>query len=118
MLHNGTAKSVNAKKAELKKATDKVEAILNPTAEKRINKLETLQILSEKYKAVKEKTDDLTNYRASNDDTQARMEFKAQNGYSFSISNNAVIEEVLNVVENKLFAMLEKSEKEIIDFQI
>lgn len=96
----------------------KIDAILGINAENRIKKMETFGIISDKYLKLKSKTDDLTNFRAGNDQTQSKLEFVSQSGYKFSVSNESVIDEVLNVIETKLFSLLESAENQVLTFNI
>lgn len=106
------------KEKELKEASAKVDKILGVSAENRIKKLETFGIISEKYNKLKTRTDDLTNFRAGNDQTKCEMKFSSQSGYTFTISNSEVVEKVLDVVEGMLFNLLDKAENEVLNFKI
>lgn len=114
-----TVKPNTVKKEELKKeSTQKIESILNPSADARIKKLETFNRLAEKKNRIDTKLDELTNYNASNDGTQSKMEFTADNGYRFTISNPVTINALLGYVETNLFELQEKTEAEILNFVI
>tara|TARA_R110002050_G_scaffold273766_1_gene417940 strand:- start:230 stop:667 length:438 start_codon:yes stop_codon:yes gene_type:complete len=112
------AQTPKAKMEIVKNASATVEQILNPTAEGRISKLETFNILAEKQKTIKSKYDDLTNFLAGNDQTATRMDFVAQNGYKFGISNERVINKVLLVIEAETADLLEKANAEVLKFNI
>lgn len=113
-----TAKAKDSKISIVEKSKTTIDQILQPTAENRVKKLETLNRLAEKKEKIDTKLDELINYRASNDQTDSRMEFSASNGYRFAISNQLTIGAMLNFVEAELFRMQEKTNHEILDFQI
>lgn len=116
-----TAKNENVqatKSAEVQKAALKVDEILNPTADSRIKKLETFNRLAEKKQKIDTKLNDLTNFNASNDGTLSKMDFTANNGYHFTISNPVTIASLLKFVENELSELQKVTEKEIISFSI
>lgn len=116
-----TAKNENVqatKSAEVQKAALKVDEILNPTADSRIKKLETFNRLAEKKQKIDTKLNDLTNFNASNDGTLSKMDFTANNGYHFTISNPVTIASLLKFVENELSELQKVTEKEIITFSI
>jgi hypothetical protein len=104
--------------AEVKKSASKIDDILNPTADARIKKLETFNRLAEKKQKIDRKLDDLTNFNASNDGTLSKMEFTANNGYHFTISNPVTITKLLGFVEEELTQVKEVTGNEIINFQI
>lgn len=112
------AKVQEAKSTEVKKSASQIDEILNPTADARIKKLETFNRLAEKKQKIDRKLDDLTNYNASNDGTNSKMEFTAHNGYHFSISNPVTINKLLRFVEDELTGLKEQTGNEIIEFKI
>ena len=113
-----TEKAQDRKSAEVKKATEKVVSILNPSAEDRIKKLETLNRLAEKKQKIDRKLDELVNFNASNDGTLSKMDFTANNNYHFTISNPVTIAKLLDFVELELRELKEQTGKEIVQFQI
>ena len=116
-----TAKADNAqeqKNAKVQKSTAQVDEILNPTAESRIKKLETLNRLADKKQKIDRKLDELVNFNASNDGTLSKMEFSANNDYKFTISNPVTIGKLLGFVEQELRELKEQTGKEIIEFHI
>jgi len=104
--------------AEVKLSASKIDEILNPTADARIKKLETFNRLAEKKQKIDRKLDDLTNFNASNDGTLSKMEFTANNGYHFTISNPVTISQLLGFVETELSQLKEETGNQIINFQI
>ena len=95
-----------------------MDAILRPTADDRIKKLETLQILAEKKQKIDRRLSDLSNFNASNEGTQSELKFSANNGYHFTITDPNTIETMLGFVQSKLEELKEKTEKEIVNFSI
>lgn len=102
----------------VQKSKNTIEHLLNPSAESRVKRLETLTILAEKKKKIDFKLDELTNYNAGNDGTLSKMEFSADNGYKFTISNPVTITKILTQIETELFDLQERTNQEILDFQI
>ncbi|MGI0106742.1 hypothetical protein [Salinimicrobium sp. WS361] len=106
------------KSTEVQKASTTVDEILNPSADGRIKKLETLNRLAEKKTKIDRKLDELVNFNASNDNSLSRMEFTGDSSYRFTISNPVTIGKLLGQVEQELRELKGQTEKEIIDFQI
>jgi len=110
------AQQVNS--AEVKKSASQIDEILNPTADARIKKLETFNRLAEKKAKIDTKLNELVNYNASNDGTNSKMDFSANNGYHFGISNPETIKKLLAFVKDELVQLKETTEKEIVSFSI
>lgn len=106
------------KTAEIEEKAKAISTIVNPSAKARINRAETFLILAEKHNIASSRYDDLTNFMASNDGTNAQMRFSADNNYSFTVKNPAVVGEILLVIESKLAQILAETEKEVLDFRI
>ena len=120
-VKNETAKNGKAqesKSAKVEKSTSKIDDVLNPTADSRIKKLETFNRIAERKQKIDSKLNDLTNFNASNDGTQSKMEFTADNGYRFTISNPVTIKMLLGTVEKELVTLQAETEKEIVEFSI
>jgi len=120
-VKNETAKNGKAqesKSAKVEKSTSKIDDVLNPTADSRIKKLETFNRIAERKQKIDSKLNDLTNFNASNDGTQSKMEFTADNGYRFTISNPITIKMLLGTVEKELVMLQAETEKEIVEFSI
>ena len=111
-------KAQDKKVAEVQKGSTTVDEILNPYADGRIKKLETLNRLAEKKTKIDRKLNELVNFNASNDNTLSRMEFTGDSSYRFTISNPVTIGKLLGQVEQELRELKGQTEKEIIDFQI
>ena len=113
-----TEKVQNSKTAQVEKSTSRVDEILNPTADGRIKKLEIFNRLAERKQKIDGKLTELVKFNASNDGTESKMEFSANNGYRFTISNPATIKMLLGTVEKELKTLQEENEKEVLEFQI
>lgn len=115
-----SATSENGKVKDLNviKATEKLNQILKPSAEARINRLEKLNILADKFHAVSEKYDELTNFMAGNDTTNAQMKFSSASNYSFTLKNPVIIDKILVFVETEFSQIVEKAEKEVLEYQV
>lgn len=121
----GSVKTLNGATSKKEEATEKKTAsqikeltkILTPTAKARINRLETLKILAEKFENVSTKYDELTNFMASNDNTNLSMRFSSD-GYSFTLKNPNIINKILLIVEGEFSVIVEKAETEVLEFNI
>ncbi len=123
-----TKKTATQPKAEKKQADEepknkeqakqRLNDILVPNVNARINRLETFQIKVEKFKAVSEKYDDLTHFMAGNDNTNASMKFASASNYSFTLRNPVLIDKILGFVETEFSQIVEKAEKEVLEFNI
>lgn len=100
------------------KSGTRVNDILNPTASGRIQKLENFRLLAQKHEFLTQKRNDLDRFIISSDGTKEKVMLKNSEGYEFEVSNSQVIEEVLEVVTKKLDLFIEKSEEEVLAFQI
>lgn len=126
VAQNGNPATVNAKaetsadqKEEVvKKASEKINAILTPSAKSRLNKLETLNILADKYNSVSKKYDELTHFIAGNDTTNATMKFSSESNYSFTLRNPTTINKILVMVEREFSEIVEKAEQDVLLFEV
>lgn len=114
---NGNSNPKSVEK-EVQTAKAKVDEILKPSADSRIKRLETFNRLAERKNKIDTKLDELVNFRTSNDGTNQQMEFTADNGYRFTISNNLTIFQLLDHVERELYKLQDETETEIVNFQI
>ncbi|MFD2824806.1 hypothetical protein ACFS5M_14075 [Lacinutrix iliipiscaria] len=114
--NGATLKKEPVVKLDVAKAT--VKEILKPTAKGRLNRLETLNILADKFNAVSGKYDELTHFMAGNDTTNAQMKFSSASNYSFTLRNPAIIDKILGFVETEFAQIVEKAEKEVLNFQV
>lgn len=99
----------------------KVEAkklILETTAEKRLKNLENFQKVCMKFTFLKKKSDDLSAYMVGRDGLKETLIIENTDGQTFEISNTIIIGEILNLGQTKLFELLDKAEKEVLNFNI
>lgn len=111
-------KETEAKEKNIASQVRTISEVLNPTAKVRISRLETMNILADKFKSVSSKYDELTNFMAGNDSTNAQMKFSSASNYSFTLNNPVIINKVLLLVEAEFSAVVENAEKEVTAFQI
>lgn len=108
-------------KANGKTEISKVEAkklILETTAEKRLKNLENFQKVCMKFTFLKKKSDDLSAYMVGRDGLKETLIIENTDGQTFEISNTIIIGEILNLGQTKLFELLDKAEKEVLNFNI
>ncbi len=113
---NGTQKVSQVQKIE--KSSTKVDDVLQPTAESRLKKLATFQILADKHKFVNQKNDDLQKFIASSDGTKEKVILKNSQGFELEVSNSSVIENVIFVIKEELQRITDHSEKQVLEFSI
>lgn len=107
-------------KANGKSENPKLDAkalILETTVEKRIKNLENFNKLCLRHNYLKQKNDKLSSYLIGRDGLRETLTIECE-GEDFEISNTAIIGDILELCQNKLFDLLEKSEKEVLDFKI
>lgn len=106
-------------KANFKIENTKVEAKsinLETTAEKRIKNGEYFQQICKKHNFLKDKSDELNAYVIGRDGIKETIKIKNADQVSFEISNSGIIGKILELCQNELFEMVEKSEKEVLEF--
>jgi hypothetical protein len=120
-----SSKSVISKELEsskngvaTKKSTTQIDEILNPSASARIKKLENFQLLAKKHDFLEQKRNHLDKFIISSDGTKEKVILKNAEGFEFEVSNSQVVEQVLEVIQKNLDQFIEKSEKEVLAFQI
>ncbi len=118
--NTATAKLPQAEqKNELQNAKTKVARILNPiTAEQRIKNSEIFTKLAEKFQFLRQKKDHLVSFMASRDGLKEKLYIVSDNEQNFEISNSRIIEKILEVCDNELDELLQKSETEVSTFII
>ena len=67
---------------------------------------------------MKSKADDLASYLIARDGLKETLIIENTDGQTFEISNSNIIEEILVLSQNKIFNLLEDSEKKVVDFII
>lgn len=119
---NGQEKKViaksNATTKETNKSLSKVDEILNPSATQRIKKLENFQLLAKKHVFLTNKKDELDKFIISSDGTKEKITLKNAEGYEFTVSNSQVVEKVVDVMKSQLDTFIQRSEKEVLQFNI
>ena len=116
-----TVPPATAPKANATPQSTKVETKtlnLETTAEKRIKNLQIFEKICGKHNFLKEKSDELNAYLVGRDGLKETVTIENTNGLCLEISNSAVITEILNLSQSKIFALLEESEKEVLKFII
>lgn len=118
---NGVKKVTPAteEKANTKIETVKVEAKsinLETTAEKRIKNAENFSQICKKHNFLKEKSDELNAYIIGRDGIKETIKIKNAEQVSFEISNTVIIGKILELCQTELFEMVDKSEKEVLEF--
>lgn len=101
---------------ERKKELDK---ILNPTsAEQRIKNADNFRKLAQRHQFLKEKQDDLASYLVGRDGLKEKVIIQCDGCKDFEISNSLIIEEILNICNEKLENLIKTSESEVLTFNI
>jgi len=106
-------------KANTTNANAKVEAkslFFETTAEKRIKNAENFNQICKKHQFLKEKSDELNAYVIGRDGIKETIKIQNAEQVSFEIGNTAIIGKILDLCQNELYDMVEKSEKEVLDF--
>lgn len=104
--------------ATQKNVLQKIDDVLRPSGNAVVKRLETAQILATKFQKMSNKYDELTQFLVGKDNENGQMKFAAENGYSFTLTNPAVINKLLLVVEEEFSNHLEEAEKNLLAFQI
>ncbi|WP_304015839.1 hypothetical protein [Nonlabens dokdonensis] len=111
-----TPKKGTAKKT-VKKTDDSLKAILEPTAETRIKRLENFIILTERHKKLSTKKDELDSFNVGTDGLNEKIIIQCDDQI-FEVSNSQVIADLKMNMEKKLNDLLEHSESQIVAFNI
>ncbi len=101
-----------------KKQTLELLKKFEPTAEQRLQNLERFKILGEKHTFLKGKEDELSKFIISSDGTRERVTLSNASGFTFEVSNSQTLEKVVSIIEQDLNTFVQKSEQEILSFQI
>lgn len=112
--------TVNATKIQEEKKETEVKSLslLKVTGKSIIKRVETVQILADKYEKLSNKYDSLTNFMAAKDLDECSMKFVSNNGYSFTLNNGNIIQSILEIVEKKFSEHLDQAEKQLINFKL
>lgn len=109
-----TDAKANAKPEIVKVETKSIN--LETTAEKRIKNAENFSQICKKHNFLKEKSDELNAYVIGRDGIKETIKIKNAEQVSFEISNTTIIGKILELCQTELFEMVDKSEKEVLDF--
>lgn len=115
-VSSATTTKANAPQEPTKKET--FPPILETSAEKRIKNLEHFEKLCGKHTFLKKKADDLASYIIARDGLKETLIVENTDGQTFEISNSGIIEEILILCQNKIFNLLDESEKNVVKFII
>ena len=112
-----TKKVTTQKNDNAKNSAAVVKSILTPSAESRIKKLDNFGKLAERHQLLTQKRDELESFKVASDSLNEKIELV--NGMDkFKVSNSVVINKVKELMSEELDALIEKSEKEIVNFDI
>lgn len=89
-----------------------------PSAEDRIKNAKNFEILTTRFEFLKNKAEELNRFNLHNAGTNTKLILKNQSGADFEVLNSGVIDEVLNVMGEKLKKLLTDTEAEVLNFQI
>lgn len=117
-LNHVIAQPTKATEEEKKAALELINDLKPKTAEDKIKSSERFNIISEKYKKLKVKHDELLLFKAGNDKTKTKITFTNDTGFHFEIQNTNVIEKLTNCATDELNNLLADAEKEVINFQL
>jgi hypothetical protein len=99
-------------------AENEIKAILSPTAEQRLKNLKNFQLLGQRYENLLQKQDELNTFNVSNDETQDKLKLTNASGFTFTLSNTIVINEVIDLISSHLEVKIGNTQKEILEFSI
>src|SRR5690606_34760221 len=111
-----TATKANAKPSNAKK--EEMKPILETKAEKRLKNFDSFQSLCKKFNFLKGKADDLNAYLISRDGLKETLTIENTDGQVFEISNSGIIEKILEMCQEELFSILDKTENDVVNFEI
>ena len=111
-----TDKKANTKEETLKNVVKPIN--LETTAEKRIKNAEHFQKICEKHTFLKQKADELNAYNIGRDGLKEKITIENTDGMEFDISNSVIIGKILTLCANELNDLVEKSEKEVLNFTV
>jgi hypothetical protein len=107
----------NSKNAKMEVQENKASKVENPvlTLEKRIQKVEELNIVIEKWRNLNEARKNLTGFKLGNDGLSASIILKDATGREFRTSHNLVVTTVLNTVQDEIDKRIDEVE-DLINF--
>jgi len=98
--------------------TKNLIADFRPSAEERIKNAGKFQILTDKFKHLKDKKEELEKFKISSDGTKEKIFFENAEGYKLEVSNSNVIDKMLNLAETTLDNILLDTQKQVEEFVI
>lgn len=113
-----TPKKVTEQKEQVKQETKALIESFKPTAEQRIQNARKFEILTTKYRHLKEKKEELEQFKISSDGTSERIYFENSEGFKLEVSNSKIIDDMLKLADNTLNNILTETEKQVQDFVI
>jgi alanyl-tRNA synthetase len=121
---NGMLPGANQVQAteERKEALNKIVEKFKPeppkSAEDRISRMKQFEALSNRYKTLKEKDEELKTFHAGNDKTGAKITFQNAQGFRHEVQNSNVIDRLTQAAKEELSILLAEAENEILTFII
>lgn len=106
------------RKESLNKVIEKFKPEPPKTAEDRISNMKQFEALSNRYKALKEKDEELKTFHAGNDKTSAKITFQNAQGFKFEVQNSNVVDRLTKSAQEELSILLSEAENEILTFII
>lgn len=107
------------KKSTFETKKEELKQILTPpSAEQRLKNLDYFKKLADKHRFLANKHDELTAFRISKDGMREKIVMMSEDDTVLEINNPLIIDEVLNLCENKLSDLLKESENQILAFEI
>lgn len=112
-------KSATTEKIKVaEKSGTRLADIINPTAEGRIKKLENFQLLADKHNFLQKKKNEVDRFIVSSDGTKEKITLSNSRGFNLEVSNSQVVEEIIDLISEKLQLFIDASEKEILRYNI
>ena len=105
-------------KIDQKQQESEIKALLNPSAEQRLENAKKFNLLSDRYNHLKKKQDELHAFSISNDNTEEKFKLTNSTGFVFQSSNTEVINKIVNVLSDYLSERIDTTKKEILEFTI
>lgn len=103
---------------ELKEKTFDLIKKFELTPEKRLQRVENLRILGQRFAYLKKKEDELSKFIVSSDGTKEKIVLTNANGFNFEVSNSQTVEKVVQVIENDLKEFIKRAEEEVLKFEV
>lgn len=115
MTNAATAKKSNAQASKSKMEVVKTEKVENTilSLEKRIEKVEELNILIDKWRKLGEAKKNLNGFKLGSDGLSSTVVIKDVSGQEFKTSHNIVVETVLSTVKEVLDTKIAETEAQI-----